>query len=35
VLYTLFWLEHRLWEFTPAGFHIVTVLLHLDVTLLL
>jgi len=35
VLYTLFWLEHRLWGFTPAGFHIVNVLLHLGVTLLL
>jgi len=35
VLSTLFWLEHRLWGLTPAGFHIVTVLLHLDVTPLL
>ncbi|MDD9859312.1 MAG: tetratricopeptide repeat protein [Nitrospira sp.] len=35
VLYSLFWLEHKLWGFAPAGYHIVNMLLHLIVTLLL
>ncbi len=35
VLYTTFWLEHKLWGFAPAGYHIVNLLLHSAVTLLL
>ena len=35
LVYTTFWLEHKLWEFAPAGYHIVNVLLHLANVLLL
>ena len=28
LVYTSFWLEHKLWGFDPAGFHLVNVLLH-------
>ena len=35
LVYTLFWLQHKLWGFAPAGFHVVNVLLHLANTLLL
>ena len=35
VLYSTFWLEHKLWGFAPAGYHIVNLLLHCAVTLLL
>ena len=35
VVYTTFWLEHKLWSFAPRGYHIVSVLLHLVNTLLL
>ena len=34
ITYTTFWLEHKLWGFDPAGYHIVNVLLHLANTLL-
>ncbi len=35
LVYSLFWLQHKLWGFTPAGYHVVNVLLHLANTLLL
>ncbi|MDD9820290.1 MAG: tetratricopeptide repeat protein [Nitrospira sp.] len=35
ILYTTFWVEHKLWGFEPPGYHIVNLLLHLGVTLLL
>ena len=34
LVYTTFWLEHKLWGFAPAGYHIVNVMLHLVNTLL-
>ena len=34
LVYTTFWLEHKLWGFAPAGYHIVNVMLHLANTLL-
>ena len=35
LVYTLFWLQHKLWGFAPAGYHVVNVLLHVANTLLL
>ena len=34
LVYTTFWLEHKLWGFDPTGYHIVNVLLHLANTFL-
>ena len=34
LVYTTFWVEHKLWGFDPTGYHIVNVLLHLANTLL-
>ena len=34
VVYTSFWLEHKLWGFAPAGYHAVNLLLQLANTLL-
>ena len=35
LIYTTFWLEHRLWGFDPVPFHLTNLLLHLLNTLLL
>ena len=35
IVYTSFWLEHKLWGFAPVGYHVVNILLHLVNTLLL
>ena len=35
LLYTTFWLEHKLWGLAPAGYHVVNLLLHFANTVLL
>ena len=35
LVYTTFWIEHKLWGLSPAGYHAVNVLLHLANTVLL
>ena len=35
LVYTTFWIEHKLWGFAPAGYHAVNVLLHAANTVLL
>ena len=35
LLYTTFWLEHKLWGLTPTGYHLSNLLLHAATTLLL
>ena len=34
VVYTSFWIEHKLWGLAPFGYHLVNLLLHLIATLL-
>ena len=35
VLYTTFWVEHKLWGFYPLGYHVVNILIHFANTVLL
>ena len=35
LLYTTFWLEHKLWGLAPLGYHLINLLLHTSVVLLL
>ena len=35
IVYTSFWLEHKLWGFAPMGYHTVNVLLHAVICMLL
>lgn len=35
LLYTTFWIEHKFWGFSPAGYHVVNILIHFANTVLL
>jgi len=35
IVYTTFWLEHKIWGFDPFGYHLVNVLLYMANVLLL
>jgi tetratricopeptide (TPR) repeat protein len=35
ITWTSYWLEHKLWELKPAGYHITNILIHLACTLLI
>ncbi|MCY4262777.1 MAG: tetratricopeptide repeat protein [Candidatus Dadabacteria bacterium] len=35
ILYTTFWVEHKLWGFSPTGYHVVNILIHFANTVLL
>ena len=35
IVYSTFWLEHKLWGLSPAGYHVVNILLHFANTALL
>ncbi|MGI9251168.1 MAG: tetratricopeptide repeat protein [Pseudohongiellaceae bacterium] len=35
LVYTTFWLEHKLWGFNPVAFHLVNVVLHAGISVLL
>jgi hypothetical protein len=35
LVYSTFWVEHRLWGLHPAGYHLVNVLIHATTTVLL
>lgn len=35
LVHSLFWVEHRLWEYRPMGYHFLNILLHIGSALLL
>ena len=35
MVHTTFWIEHKLWEFDPLGYHLTNVLIHIGSSLLL
>lgn len=35
IIYTTLWIEHKLWGFSPTGYHVVNILLHIANTALL
>ena len=35
IVYTTFWIEHKLWGFHPAGYHAINILLHFINTVLI